>query len=87
MPEQKVLLSRLYDQTAIVDGSFDGLDMQTQDFIIDKISAELQISNTDAEDIARCLHYKVVPPDGYWSVNTYLEYMIPNFLIRKCLYD
>lgn len=61
---------------------FNHLDEGTQDAIIGDISMILNITNTDAEDVAKSLFY-IPYHDGD---ELRVKYTLPMILIRKCRY-
>ena len=62
--------------------NFVDLDEGTQDAIIGDISMVLNITNTDAEDVAKALFYEPYHDGDELRV----RYTLPIILIRKCRY-
>jgi hypothetical protein len=62
--------------------NFADLDEGTQDAIIGDISMLLNITNTDAEDVAKALFYTPYTDGDELRV----KYNLPIVLIRKCRY-
>ena len=62
--------------------NFTDLDEGTQDAIVGDISMALNITNTDAEDVARALFYEPYKDEDELRV----RYTLPTILIRKCRY-